>query len=391
MFAHETVDGHSLIQAYCTQPGCRYQRNGWMICSECILCNPCPQRFRFIKKEQIQQHIQSHEEFRCCQITDSEEETKDGGFSDEFVAMEEDLLSEMVKDNMMKYVLQSPSDSPVNKSGSLSKNYKCFYEHMANSKAMRFIVAKSYTKNNSSAGMISEQDAEIHLLIASISFILGQKNNTKLARLFELINNNSNSKLICVEKERDAVKRELEKLKKKYKVKPDTSTNKSSLVTQEMEEKLYTISYPLPTEPNMLRRYADGSKSIIANLPIPRIQKGPGTSAFVLLSDALRCYLPYGLELDSKEKLPTNQPSVVRTYWDSEAAREGFSKLPESTTPTQKVLITEWSDGMDPNGKKTNRGSAHAITMSLLDSKKGTTRIIPLFLLLVKTRRTMKL
>ena len=124
----------------------------------------------------------------------------------------------------------------------------------------------------------------------------------------------------------------------------------------------------LPSAANLLRKYVEGKSSIVGNLPTPTIHKGPGTSAYIRLSDALSVYLPFGIELDAIVSVPTESPKVVKSYWDSRAARKAIRELPPSAKNNLKVLISEWADGADPNGQtKKNRGSVHVITMSLLN------------------------
>jgi hypothetical protein len=58
---------------------------------------------------------------------------------------------------------------------------------------------------------------------------------------------------------------------------------------------------------------------------------------------------------------------TVRTAWQSKKASEALKSLPTKDDSTYKILLADWSDSFDPNGtSKSNRGSVHAITCSLL-------------------------
>lgn len=88
----------------------------------------------------------------------------------------------------------------------------------------------------------------------------------------------------------------------------------------------------------------------------------------------MKKYLPYGIQLDDVNQYDIGRISgsnrKVRTYWESECARKNLKKLPKSNLPVKIILVCEWSDGCDPNGRnKGNRGSVHIISVSLLSTK----------------------
>ena len=361
VFQHVTSENIPMIRGHCTSTSCQYRKRGWQVCRECILSKPCNQRFRFYSKRQLQEHRKLHEELLCNPITN--EESKHDEDDMDLEMNSEELWETMKQERKDNYFLDGVDEMKEYLQKD-SKSYQQFYKHMELSESMKYVVSKMFTKSTGAAKFIDETDAEMHLLIGSISSQLGKRNNNKLARLFELIANKNQANVRMIEKERDSYQFRLEKILSSLELpgKFGITTKKNSVQKN--------IPSPLPTEPYMLRRYVEGSNCLLANIPIPTIHKGPGTSGYVLLSEALRCYLPYGLKLDSKNAIPKAQPKKVCSYWDSKAAREEFAKVPDLNKITQKVLISEWSDGMDPNGQsKKNRGSVHIMSMSLLDGE----------------------
>lgn len=137
------------------------------------------------------------------------------------------------------------------------------------------------------------------------------------------------------------------------------------------------VSIPLPVTSNAIRRYSEGKDAIMNTIPTPTIRKhGPTETAYVLLHDILCLYLPYGLIVSSKSQEQINETYAkakiaqsVGGYWETDRAFELSNKLSscDQDEDVQKLLISIWSDGCDPNSRnKSNRGSLHITTVSVL-------------------------
>ena len=129
----------------------------------------------------------------------------------------------------------------------------------------------------------------------------------------------------------------------------------------------YTL-IPIPSSENEFRRYFDGKRGILNNVPIPKINVLPNGDVFVLPSDFLRLYFSMGLVM----------PSMVRTLddikknvtgisdaWQTKKAQECLRQLKTQDSSCYKILRCEWSDGFDPNNNKTSCGSIHVTTFSM--------------------------
>ena len=140
------------------------------------------------------------------------------------------------------------------------------------------------------------------------------------------------------------------------------------------------ICLPLPMVSNDIRKYFEGSSSIIKILPTPKIYRDELTGcAYVLPSDVFELYLPYGLFACAKTdqefhdiQMAAFKSKTVQSIWECRHAGYSLSqigvgeKVHEDKIKHKTIFFTEWSDGTDPNGKnKGNRGSMNVMSLSL--------------------------
>ena len=181
-YQHKQKQGLSLIQVYCTDTNCRNRTRGWLVCKPCILQNPCPQRFRMQKKEQIQKHILYHQDTINEEKEEGDAEMVDVGNLSE--KNDEAMFETMVREHEQNFTLYDGEESGE---GTDESNWNEFYENLKHKKSMRYLVSNLFSKSDSTSVYMDEHDAEAHVIIASLTYVLGKKKNNKFARLFELI------------------------------------------------------------------------------------------------------------------------------------------------------------------------------------------------------------
>ena len=129
------------------------------------------------------------------------------------------------------------------------------------------------------------------------------------------------------------------------------------------------IPIPVPSTENEFRRYFDGKFAILNNVPIPRINTLPNGDAYVLPSNFLQLYFSIGLVMPSMVKTVDDikySDGGVSEAWQSRKAKDCLNNLKVQDDSCYKILLCEWSDGFDPNNNKSNRGSIHVTTFSIL-------------------------
>ena len=137
-----------------------------------------------------------------------------------------------------------------------------FFLHHRGGNALRYLVANQFL-DAAEPSCISTSDAELHVLIASLCYILTKGQKAQFAKILRRIVEKTNS---------DSV--------------GDDYTGFHCQIPQSRLE---------------LTRYVEGTKAIMTNVPVPRIYSASNGDAYVRLPDVLKLYLSFGL-----------RPSTVR-------------------------------------------------------------------------------
>ena len=128
----------------------------------------------------------------------------------------------------------------------------------------------------------------------------------------------------------------------------------------------------IPSSEGDLRQYLEGKCSIATNSPCPTIYTTDDGSSYVLPSEVLKLYYCFKLTphiIYCKDDIESTQG--VANYWGTDASISLLEELEKTGVDAGKMLVVIWSDGFDINASnKGNRGSAKAISMSLLASLK---------------------
>ena len=147
--------------------------------------------------------------------------------------------------------------------------------------------------------------------------------------------------------------------------------------TNTMESMMSSVKTPIPSCKNDLRRCTEGKVAILNNVPIPLIKQLPNGDSCVLPSDFLRLHFPLGKLEPHMIKTENDTPDIgidgsVEEIWQTNKAKETLKNLENNDNESHKLLIGEWSDGMDPNGRnKNNRGSVHVTSFTMVGKKEN--------------------
>ena len=207
-----------------------------------------------------------------------------------------------------------------------------YLKHDQLKEGKKYLAALQMTQDqNESPTMISELDADLNILIASLVLRVTKGERLLISKIFSRV----------VEK----IIRDQQKIQKQY----------------------YT-PIPVPSSENEFRRYFDGRCAILNNVPIPKVNVLANGDAFVLPSDFLRLYFSMGLVMPSMVKTIDDinySANGISEVWQSKKAKECLNKLSIQDSSCYKILLCEWSDGFDPNNNKSSRGSIHVTTFSM--------------------------
>ena len=386
---------------------CQKCDSSWNVCMIC-LSRGITQQKRLSKNNEVEKHMltchKAHErrvvepkswqtsftklltgidEVEVCvstelEVTPADREAKE--------ASERKLLEKMQQQENNKSFGQLPSEAQE------------YFRHLQQGTAMRYLVNRQVF-GHSDPTVITEEDAELHVLIASISYELSNNKNEQLARIFELVGSQTQKLLQRLSDERDAICKENKDLREKLeKLCINVYHNSSNcgnmeenpLKKQKMEKETQTTAtkeeqrkhvnkeqrVPLPITLGQIRKYTEGATSIIKTLPTPTVYETDQKTAYVKLEEAFRVFFPYGIRAATVTKAqecgPKGEENCATKYWDGRLAKQLFLELPESppNNPTKKICMCQWQDGADPGGtSKGNRGSFHGITASILSDQ----------------------
>ena len=204
-----------------------------------------------------------------------------------------------------------------------------YLKHEQSREGKKYLTSLQMTKNGSPTS-ISELDANINILIASLVLRVSKGERDLIAKIMAGV------------------------------VKKINCDQKNIIGNY--------IPIPVLSTENEFRRYFDGKFAILNNVPIPRINTLTNGDAYVLPSDFLRLYFSMGLVMPSMVKRVDDikySDGGVSEVWQSKKAKDCLKKLKVQDDSCYKILLCEWSDGFDPNNNKSNRGSIHVTTFSM--------------------------
>ena len=241
--------------------------------------------------------------------------------------------------------------------------YQCrsFDQNPINSKllGLQHLVEKQYSKVSVVSGLANDQisvereQLELQLNIAELAYVIPSTYRGMLAKVFKGVltsspgdaNQNSRSTNI--------------------------SPNTSSTINR----------YPIPTEPNHIRRMVQGKSSIIQNLPHPPIHTDVPGHAYVRVIDCLRDLLAQpNVKLQHVAEPNPSKNSVNYTSHSRRAStiyERAISQNSVIKTGSKKVyLLIFWSDDVDPGSSSMQgRASTWIKTMSLMGPPSDSNRV----------------
>ena len=272
-------------------------------------CFLCSVNQKFIRRNELERHDKMHAQW---QDEEDDEAIDRNGDSAAAASTDEDIA-----DRLRDYFPEQ-------------REWATFFLHHRNGKALKYLVANQFLDSPEPSD-ITTSDAELHVLIASLCENLTKGERMQLAEIFRRIYEKSN----------------LER-------------NKTSP----------GISCKIPESRLELLRYVDGKKSIMENIPVPKIYTASNGDAYVRLPEALQLYLCFGLKPSTvrliNETGPVGRDGVTDTIWNCPHARKQLQSLAHRNANSNKAALVKWSDGCDSNcSSKGNRGSVHVCTVTL--------------------------
>ena len=206
--------------------------------------------------------------------------------------------------------------------------------------ALKSLVAKQFS-DVAEPKDISQEDAELHVLIAAHCHSLTKGERYQFAEILRRIS---------------------EKYKRAY-----LSESKEG----NHENNNTSIECSIPESRNELLHYIRGKNSIMNNVPQPAVYSATNGDAYVRLIDVLRLYLSFGLKPSTVKTInqtgPVGRYGTTEDIWQSINAKKQLQRLLHRSSSTMKAGIVKWSDGCDANtSSKGNRGSVHVCTVTLI-------------------------
>ena len=217
-------------------------------------------------------------------------------------------------------------------------NWAEFFVNNRNGKGKKFLVARQFA-DTVDPDSISDDDADLHMLIAALTHALGKNEKAMFAEI-------------------------LRRVRCKFLSETSDGQKFTPLGNTTMTD------CSVPTKNLLLSHYVKGTRAIMTNLPVPNIHIAENGDAFVSLSDVLKLYFSFGLQPHGVKRIqeagPLGSRGTVNNVWESREAKSRLQKLAEKSSQTIKFAMIKWSDGCDPNrSTKGARGSMHVGTVSL--------------------------
>ena len=369
-----------LVLLECSSPSCETQ---WFLCTECR----GRQRVHITNKQKLRDHMSNHhsekkglankrlmEQVRCEQDSDFNVMTSDAYDADS-------ATNSMPSDTDTAEIVWSAVVNSTNLGfeDTHSQQYfqQCFLAGSLKA-GLDYLVMRSSSRTN-----LEPQDyvtqrlplnhAEVQLRIAHISFLL-TKGETELVLKalegaynvgredgFACAHNLVKTKMVSVIQNHERsnfvnVATAVENLAVQY---------KRDLITAPA----YRWSTRIPTKWSELRSsHVEGARSIVANLPIPKVlQCEKGEHSYVSLIDCIRHFLAHR-DLSDLALIRNDLSELHQEYIDHSSLSRRAKQILQQSQNNESALhsyILIWSDDVEPNRTKSNRGSVWLMTATI--------------------------
>lgn len=345
---------------------CNNLSKEWAVCMECI-----SQKTRITSFKQLKQHVKNvhgkkrkrstdeGETLPCptgdileIATQDNLEESFADSICDDEIVMSEDIITQ---ESHYEAMLEDVRDSE--KLGFRGDNNQTFFQQYHLSRGCNggteYLVKNSYIEATLTAEDICNLPMPSHhtrlqMEIAQLSFLLTKNQNAMLASVlgqcYEIGCEDGYSQAICDVKTEDSLVYKPGKVVKGA----------------------HVHSTHIPKSWNDLRRHhLQGKRSIVKNLPIPKVQEDIKNHSYVSLIDCIRDFLGHNSLSDIALVDDTTVdaiPDCVKHLSESLRARE-IANLKQRDCLISYLTI--WSDDVEPNRTKSNRGSIWLLTVTI--------------------------
>ncbi len=127
----------------------------------------------------------------------------------------------------------------------------------------------------------------------------------------------------------------------------------------------YANSTSIPKCWNDIRNwYLEGARSILSNLPIPPVLKDVEQHSYVSITECIRHFLAHR-GLSEIALIPTNLDQQMNEQVDHACISERARNILSQTGQPLSSYIMFWSDDVEPNRIKSNRGSIWLLTATI--------------------------
>lgn len=121
----------------------------------------------------------------------------------------------------------------------------------------------------------------------------------------------------------------------------------------------------IPSEWNDVRNmYLEGARSIVVNLPIPTVHKDVPGHSYVSVADCIRHFLAHR-DLSDLATIPSNLNEMTLEKVAHSSCSERAREILQPTAHMLTSYLLFWSDDVEPNRTKANRGSVWLLTATI--------------------------
>lgn len=373
----------------------------WGICLDCSR-----QRSYLSTKQKIQRHEQNmHKNKRQRLLTELQgpraEPTADDAFDSRAEAVEtahetensvpesfdymhcdysQDAFNDDDQSELEHTLVEVKDPSSLGFNDDASKSYfEQYHMSVSSSGGIDYLVKKSFVAQNLRADdygsiQLPEQHAELQIRIAHLCFLLTKGQCELLAAVMQ------GCYKVGSEDGYASAQMDIGKSITTY-----SSTMKSSFIPvqtlstwtarqlkgNEIIRQAHRWSTRIPRSWREIRTlHVEGANAIIPNLPLPIVQKDIPMHSYVLITDCIRHFLGHNDLSDIATISPNIEPLEISKVEHSSTSQRAQNILKQSLRqcPDQQVwksYVILWSDDVEPNRTKSNRGSIWLLTATI--------------------------
>lgn len=393
------INKQTNCQSECSTLGVYHSQYIGIVCNDCqdewFLCMECgpKQRARMQTMKQLNDHTSNHHAHQKCQsISNDRSGTEEQISEPTSPNVNEETKMDTIGDDSVDDIDMANVDSDddsiswipvVNATnlGFVDKKNATFFEQQyigaSNSGGMNYLVIRSARRTDLQAREYATQTlpadhAELQMRIANLAFELTRSQNGKFVRALA-----GAFRVGCEDGFASSQQRFKEKVEQllSQSNKKNEALESLKTICVDMEEFThdlidrtgYANSTQIPKTWNDIRKvYLEGARSIVTNLPIPTILKDVPGHSYVSITECIRHFLAHK-GLSELALIPKELGDHTYTYdeVDHPSISDRARNILSQTGQPVSSYIMFWSDDVEPNRIKSNRGSVWLLTATI--------------------------